>query len=288
MKIILYAAATFIMVSCSPVKNQEAEPSADAIQIVTDTVSVTEEVVATVEETPVELISYQPPKATGIFPYFSEDSLTGDEIETLTLRAINDLLNKYQTKNYYHIQSEYAVDYKKEWRPEEILDFNESEKKIWYYDSTFTLRCYTTEYLLKISDGDYQAKTIIYLFSDNALIAVYRHDFNSEKMAYDATNSYWRLVAAQCPACGAYTYEVPMNDGVFKSRELDQALLAEWSGSFDKEYKNLFGMLRVSNAKVKNEAYHVRQNITTPNAEAVAEYTIDAIVYDNEIKSPYE
>jgi hypothetical protein len=255
MKPITYSLLFLIILSCAPGKNNET--ATDSIQIIaTDTLATqVEENSTSSAEEPIQYSSTEETEepfsgTTNNFPEFPMATLTSDSLEVEVNNRIGQLLQEYDTLQYATVTSRYSWErpycYQGQEGPCTMSVEKKEETKTWFFDRASQLRCFS----LKLEGTSTATKSILYLFSNDELIAIseYLVDGTDAGVFVDQI----RMLASSCPRCGmrASSFEGMLNGDVQYLNEKD---LVTKQKEFYSTMPELIAILKAGRKKAKEE-----------------------------------
>ncbi|HOX81523.1 MAG TPA: hypothetical protein PLJ60_05130 [Chryseolinea sp.] len=233
----------FILVglSCTSPKNDETS-SSDSTQTISDTLIIDE----VVNEMPQrELpISNEPLPFDGLtdnFPNFSLEALTEDSLEAEINTQLIELIQAYDTIQYFKVISNYTWERERLYQGQEgegsMGTETESETKTWFFDKSFQLKAFSAEFN---TEPVYPfTKTILYLFSNDSMLAVSEYWLSEDEVT---VTGYDRMIRARCPACGVSSQAGHRENGEVKY--LDSTAFVTRQKEFNESMSELLKTLK--------------------------------------------
>lgn len=282
----IFTLILFMVVSCTPVKNNET--AIDSTQNkVTDTVAtqIEETVTSSPSDKSVQSSSTmetaEPPSGiTNNFPKFSMTVLTSDSLEVEINNRMGQLLQVYDTMQYATVMSSYSWErpycYQGQEGPCTMDVQREEETKTWFFDRANQLRGFS----IKVEGTSIAAKSILYLFSNDSLIAISEDVFDGTDAGVFVDQL--RMLASSCPRCGmgASTFESSLNGEVKYFNEND---LAAKQKEFNESMPELIGILKAGRKNAKEDDFDFIFRINRTK-EGDAEEKSKAITYPVEFR----
>ncbi|MBI3219415.1 MAG: hypothetical protein HYZ44_07875 [Bacteroidetes bacterium] len=285
MKLTAYSLIFLVILCCAPGKDNEAATDS-TLTITTDTV-VTQagENSAPSAEEPVQYSSIEETVEpflgiTNNFPEFSMATLTSDSLELEVNNRIGQLLQAYDTMQYATVTSSYSWErpycYQGQEGPCTMSVEKEEETKTWFFDRANQLRGFSS----KLEGTSTATKSILYLFSNDELIAISEHVVDGSDAGVFVDQM--RMLASSCPRCGmrASTFEGMLNGDVQYLNEKD---LVTKQKEFYDTMPELIATLKAGrkNAKEDGDDFIFTVNRTE---EGKAEQKSKAITYSVEFR----
>jgi hypothetical protein len=288
----LFTLILFVVVSCTPIKNNETAAGSTQNEV-TDTVTTQIEETATsspsdesVQSSSIdETVQFSPTVETAEtfsgtnnkFPTYSGEVFTKDSLEDVTTKALVELLNQYDLQKLESVNSNYVVTYKVgNDGDDSTVDGKTTESKTWYHDSKGQLSAYTLTSESEAYDRVDDKKTINYLFVNGQLAAVYSYHLSIVQIYFFDRE---KIMVSQCPDCGV---KITDEGSAPTLSKINQADVSQLTDEFFKEYDELLKDLKSStNQKLIGDRYFLKKQKTWDDQVVyTVKYDIDQTLYN--------